>query len=407
MSDDQDYETDSDMSIDGDPSSGTTPVLLGSVDEPADGSATALDTRIGGRPIWLHPDSPPSAAFAKCKSCKEVMAMLLQAYAALEGTLYERVIYLFACMNAKCRRKNGSVCAIRGILRDETKMEAVAMKQHLAEEKKRKKAEQTAAAAAKAKAATAPSGFDLGGELFGGGFGDSSAMFGSTATPKPAAELSADEPMSEVASGLEKVSIKTVRAKSSNVPYEPWPLHLAGVAYKSYFLYVENEYLSNTEPEINQRFEILQDTTGASGSNDAGGDDWSALPESTSTIDKAFQRFADVVSQNPDQVVRYDRKGVPLLYSKEDAVGKALLGTAGSGGPTNFPPCPGCGGPRVFEFQLMPLAIEVLESNSGMNMAEGMEWGTILVATCLDDCIPELDKNKVGYLEEWVGVQWE
>jgi pre-rRNA-processing protein TSR4 len=37
---------------------------------------------------------------------------------------------------------------------------------------------------------------------------------------------------------------------------------------------------------------------------------------------------------------------------------------------------------------------------------DGMEWGTIIAATCT--CVPNmLDKEGVGYVEEWAGVQWE
>lgn len=52
----------------------------------------------------------------------------------------------------------------------------------------------------------------------------------------------------------------------------------------------------------------------------------------------------------------------------------------------------------------MPYAISMLEKEeAGL---DGMEWGTIIVATCV--CVPKvLDANQVGYVEEWVGVQWE
>jgi pre-rRNA-processing protein TSR4 len=106
------------------------------------------------------------------------------------------------------------------------------------------------------------------------------------------------------------------------------------------------------------------------------------------------------------------------------------------------PPCPRCGGERVFEMQLVPGLISVLKpeslttegikkkkkskkvkqdqsaeerqkeiaamlagksgeaSEEGLEVSEaGMEWGTVMVFGCKKDC--------VGFGEEWVGVEWE
>lgn len=56
--------------------------------------------------------------------------------------------------------------------------------------------------------------------------------------------------------------------------------------------------------------------------------------------------------------------------------------------------------------QLTPHAIAELEvEETGM---EGMEWGSVVLGVCAGDCTPaETEVGGVGYLEEWVGVQWE
>lgn len=134
-----------------------------------------------------------------------------------------------------------------------------------------------------------------------------------------------------------------------------------------------------------------------------------------SHIDKTFQKFADRLAQNPEQVIRYEFKGQPLLYSKTDAIGKLLAtshtpiakitteqGPSGS----RIPRCGNCGAGRVFEVQLTPHAITELEAED-MSL-EGMEWGTIVVGVCEKDCLPRgTDPGEVGYAEEWAGVQWE
>ena len=138
-----------------------------------------------------------------------------------------------------------------------------------------------------------------------------------------------------------------------------------------------------------------------------------------STIDKAFQRFADRLAQNPLQVLRYEYKGTPLLYSKTDAVGNSLaphqspapsgngkVATVGRPGSTGMPRCQSCGAGRVFELQLTPQAITELEVEE-MGL-DGMDWGTIILGVCGEDCQPKgMEQGQAGYLEEWVGVQWE
>jgi pre-rRNA-processing protein TSR4 len=137
-----------------------------------------------------------------------------------------------------------------------------------------------------------------------------------------------------------------------------------------------------------------------------------------SAMDKTFQRFADRLTQNPEQVLRYEFAGQPLLYSKIDAVGKLLapaveatIQTASSKGAASasqmkMPRCPSCGAGRIFELQLTPQAITELEAEEVA--IDGMEWGTIIVGVCSDDCSEKgMAKGDAGSLEEWVGVQWE
>lgn len=155
----------------------------------------------------------------------------------------------------------------------------------------------------------------------------------------------------------------------------------------------------------------------AEGSGSGGGKEDKEVFEST--IDKTFQKFADRVGENAEQVLRYEFKGKPLLYSDKDAVGKALAAhsengtssnakvtTAGSRGGAGLPRCQNCGAERVFEVQLTPHAITELEADE-MSI-DGMEWGTIILGVCSKDCKPsDVSEGEVGFVEEWIGVQWE
>ena len=137
-----------------------------------------------------------------------------------------------------------------------------------------------------------------------------------------------------------------------------------------------------------------------------------------STIDKTFQRFADRLAQNPEQVLRYEFGGAPLLYSKSDPVGKLfshqqpasgngkVTTVAHSGGANRIPRCQNCSSPRVFELQLVPHAIAELEAEE--EGLEGMEWGTIVLGVCERNCGERgVEEGEMGWVEEWAGVQWE
>ena len=71
-----------------------------------------------------------------------------------------------------------------------------------------------------------------------------------------------------------------------------------------------------------------------------------------------------------------------------------------------MPHCPNCSAPRVFEVQLVPHAIAELEvEEEGM---DGMEWGTVILGVCGSDCGERgIEAGRWGWVEEWVGVQWE
>lgn len=153
------------------------------------------------------------------------------------------------------------------------------------------------------------------------------------------------------------------------------------------------------------------------GSGSGGGKDDKEVFESS--MDKTFQKFADRVGENAEQVLRYEFKGKPLLYNDKDTVGKLLalhaengpssnakITTTGSRGGAGMPRCQNCGAERVFEVQLTPHAITELEADE-MTL-DGMEWGTVIMAVCSKDCKPaDVSEGEVGYVEEWVGVQWE
>ena len=331
------------------------------------------------------------------------MTLLLQLNGELPERFpgHERRIYVFACRRETCRRREGSIRVIRGV---RVWKEEVAKGEPEKEEKKEE---------AKPK----NDGPGLGETLFGtnalGGaaganpFSGNANPFSSSSTPNTANPFGSSNPFSsqpakptapeEANTSLPKSFAETLSLNAPPTqpppPAEPWPAPDAQPAPYS-TLYLADADFETLDPKpntipANARIE------------DADAPEPSALDREAfeSVMDATFQKFADRLSQNPEQVIRYEFAGTPLLYSKKDAVGALLSKGA-------MPRCGNCGRRRVFEVQLTPNAIAELEADD--LSLEGMEWGTVIVGVCEADCRPRVTEvGETGYLEEWAGVQWE
>ncbi|KAI0594237.1 programmed cell death protein 2 [Biscogniauxia sp. FL1348] len=401
-----------------------TNVLLGYASkDPEDDSIT----RLGGRPDWLDESSPPSAALARCKICKDLMVLLLQLNGELPDRFpgHERRLYVFACRKKGCRRREGSVRALRGV--------RVAPGSQEAPPAGKSQNKQNGSAEGGQTKPAPPS--NLGETLFGaqtlGGTNPFSANpfatasssagsnpFASTSSPAPPPPTQqpatpADEPtksspdsttstQTQIRS-LPKTFAETLSLNNNPPPHspsppEPWPpLPSLPPPYPiSYLSDAEYETLDACGPAPASQRTVQTDLDPTPTSSDTPSLDRDVFE---SSMDAAFQRFADRVSQNPEQCIRYEFGGAALLYSRADAVGQRLSNNSG-----NMPRCGACGAPRVFEVQLCPRAIVELEAEE-MSL-DGMDWGTVIVGVCERDCVPEGD-GEVAYVEEWVGVQWE
>ncbi|KAK0384374.1 hypothetical protein NLU13_7155 [Sarocladium strictum] len=385
-----------------------TSVLLGYASKEADEDTVS---KLGGYPEWLDTEAPPTAGFARCKVCKSMMTLLLQLNGELPEKFpdHERRLYVFACRKASCRRKAGSIRALRGV---RTWKEDQVPKVSTSE------IDMTTEEAQPEKKDPAPA---LGNALFGGktplGGSSGANPFSSNVNPfsttlatanpfstsaQPPSPFASPPPAQaktkkEAEESLPKTFAETLSLnttpKEPPPPAEPWPaIDDLPQAYPTLYLAdADFETLDPTPTNVpeNARME------------DADAAEPSALDREAfeSAMDSTFQKFADRMSQNPEQVIRYEHGGVPLLYSKTDEVGKKL--TKGT-----MPGCSNCGGRRTFEVQLTPHAITELEADD-MSL-DGMEWGTIIVGVCERDCLPaSVEVGQAGYVEEWAGVQWE
>ncbi|KAI9677759.1 MAG: hypothetical protein M1829_002531 [Trizodia sp. TS-e1964] len=387
-----------------------TNVLLGYASkEPTDDAFSQL----GGFPSWLNPENPPLMSLAKCKSCNTVMALLLQ----LNGDLpdhfpgHERRLYIFTCRGKSCRRREGSIRALRGVNLEPLQHQQAPKLENSPPPQKQE---------------TAASQVNLGTALFGMGaspagipinpfssnssslthnpnpFSSSSnpTTIKSTPPPNPPDPTTTPPtaPLHETFSSALKLSLPPTPPINQN----PWPaLFVSSPPFPSYHLDADYESVSNP-PSPPTRATPLESSTLSEKDDPA---------TYESPLDSVFQRFASRLAQNPLQVLRYEFRGHPLLYSKSDSVGVQLSRHSSHARVTvqraQFPACASCGAERVFEMQLTPQAIAELEAEETAGFGEGLEWGTVIVGVCSKDCVPRDAGPGGGYLEEWVGVQWE
>jgi pre-rRNA-processing protein TSR4 len=371
---------------------------------------------------------------AKCKVCNGLLSLLLE----LNGDLpeqfpgHERRLYIWICKRKTCRRKEGSARGIRGV----RVAKGAGAKAAVAAEKKVVEPQATplpqlgeSLFGVKNGAATRAPGNPFANPFASNGAGNAPANpfspagaatnpFASTA---PTIAVTREQTSDEASTTLPETFASKVRLSSppptsqAARPHEPWPAESDfPPPYPQYYLDAEYETLdAPLKPQIPENTRMDVDTDGGG----AGGKEDKEVFESS--LDKTFQKFADRVGQNPEQVIRYEYRGKPLLYSDRDSVGKLLaphsenaassnakVTTSGSRGGGGMVRCPSCGADRVFEVQLTPHAITELEADD-MGI-DGMEWGSILLGVCSKDCKPsDVSEGEVGYLEEWVGVQWE
>lgn len=356
-----------------------------------------------------------------------MMALLLQ----LNGDLperfptHERRLYIFACKSKPCRRKEGSIRAIRAVRASKATTG--------------KEEETSSSTAPPQEAAQKPPLQNLGNTLFNSKptpptYGNSNPFSTSTApTPtsfSPTNPFSAPQNTSIAskpaqtpridnlpATFAQKIRLSSPSLDPSQPPL-PWPPESTfPPAYPSYYLDADFETLDAPSlTESSSRHAKLDEDQPSIANGDD--DDAEAFE---SPLDKTFHRFADRLAQNPLQVLRYEFGGSPLLYSKSDAVGKLFAHPPAPGNSTNqkistanrnpaptaeIPPCKNCQAERLFELQLTPQAIAELEVD--YEGIEGMEWGSVVLGVCGRDCEAKgVRKGEVGWVEEWMGVQWE
>ncbi|TFK51694.1 hypothetical protein OE88DRAFT_1698786 [Heliocybe sulcata] len=431
-----------------------TSVLLGLPDGPVNSIDDLSDvavSRMGGHPAFLT--SPePDVSSSQCKMCSNPMELLVQIWCPFEDSPMDRALYVWACARGECQKKDGSIRAWRNL-----RYNAEYARKLEAKLERRRKQEEARKTAGKAKEASkvnpfkisgssgAPGAFGLGSQVFGGEnpFSSDSPVSGKSADDHEEENESVEEDPDDgsEASSTSSESLVTALA-STTLDDSPWP---AMPAYKPIYLNTTSEYLPPPPKTKVPAGAQVVDPDREDGKNKDKDMAWmSEAYENSMEVDHVFERFMTRVGYEGKQCVRYDLGGTPLPFSHDKTFDKLFpsptnnLISVTKGDftvqtpqkrvytPSALQKCPSCGGERTFECQLMPNLINIL--NTGEEGApkgklseeerkkevekalknavgrRGMEWGTVMVFSCKNDCCPE---KKGNWAEELVLVQWD
>ncbi|CAM6114859.1 unnamed protein product [Calypogeia fissa] len=366
-------------------------------------------TKIGGYPDW--PSSLQHALlrdeFLKCAVCGGWLGLVAQVHAPLAALIHtkqlnDRTIYIFGCPSEGCGVDPACWRTIR-VQREHSKETDAC--QLGTEGPDSAPLENSRLCTESSSANHEPSSADWwedenswGGESQGG---DASASPNSedflnlselaaslTEAGQLAAENSHEEPPSSKSNGSGKIISRGDGGQGSiqtNVPIPKFPLPVL----PCFYIYFDGESTSSSSSSVPA--DALQATSRnpieESGEHSAEvweGEEYE--PDRALFVDKTYLRFKKHLDLSPNQCFRYSFGG-QVLWAVEDeddvALGK----------------CGGCGGPRVFEMQLMsPLLYFLQEASKNdsapmSNSLDEWDWFTLIVATCAQSCSQKADET--------------
>lgn len=314
--------------------------------------STFVTNKVGGTP-----DVPPqvSRPCPRCSRCGAALFHVVQVYCPLEASPYHRTLNLFACPEEDCSGRSESWRVLRS-----QSLEADTLIHPTPPHEPSLSATDWCESAD-------DWGMDEGqGDDRRGG--NMKQQTQDKTTPNGTQETPAADEM-DVSSKLEELHLGSSEDDSP--------------CFRPYFIsVVEESDLFGEEYDLAHAQELLRDYEKREGvavrelddCEDAGGGVEKYEKTKARHGDAIFLRFMKKISVCPEQVLRYCRGGKPLFIAEPPANMSEVVSTCGS-----------CGGPRTFELQLMPALVSFLQGK-GNSSGTQLEFGTVLVYTCLNSC---------------------
>ncbi|PWY99509.1 hypothetical protein BCV70DRAFT_201075 [Testicularia cyperi] len=397
---DDGYDSDSGSEFD------ASDVQLGLADGPleAEDEQNPLVSRIGGRAAWLPMRSTPPMETALCKTCNQEMQLLVQIFAPLEGSAFDRCLMVWGCARAMCQRTDASSLRVIRILKHNPRWAAKLEKQKAKREAREKLRQEREAAAEKLRkeqeerakvnpfssGANAAAGAGLGGMLFGGSDSNPfAAAPASEAKPTdsttPAAAASSEAPDSDEdeddysESEEESESERLAEELAIKSALESNPVSAAWVKNSSHYpaLYLntipEPSSSSRSKKLSAQEAELLKNSSQASGvdldENELKGFAKEGYEKMLlDGIDDTFERFVKRVSVEGRQVVRYEFGGEPIPFHAKGVMYNTLW--------------PKANDRKAVPGEQVAVTKSQFKTNAAIQDAEGREYSDSRIPAC-------------------------
>ncbi|XP_054245786.1 programmed cell death protein 2-like [Indicator indicator] len=340
--------------------------------------------KLGGSADWVpsvRPDCP------RCGVCGGALAHLVQVYCPLEGSPSHRVANVFACAGKGCSGAPQSWKVLRSqyLQSQEKETQNCSINQKQASNCAAKDWFDEADDWGDCDGAESPASVSL--QMLGLNEAVSSSLSRELECASQFQQLC----LSEATDGPHSLnthppdSQAMVMATQSSAPMFQ-PFYISVVDEEDYTGFPDTDHADKLLKEYQQREGV--DVEQLVSESFAGeGDSEKYEKSEVKGRDHTFHKFMKRVSVCPEQILRYSRGGQPLFITCP---------------PVNIekgvPACSTCGGSRVFEFQLMPALVSMLQSDSDLSV----EFGTVLIYTCERSCWPP---NHQTPLEEFIFVQ--
>lgn len=327
-------------------------VLLGFKDAALEDKSSSWDvSKIGGLP-----DPPPhvTLSFPACPLCSAPLCHVVQVYCPLEGSLFHRVIHVFACRRKSCWGKPESWVAFR----------SQSLEGHNPQVTEVSSQQEN-------KMVTT----DWCDEADNWGMDDNDAESLIAPAVSHGASEPTEVPSTDWTSQLQNLSLSDASqtVQSNDI-------------FRSYYMAVAEEEECEWDADLHHARRLLQEYekreasfVEQSESCDVKGVGEKYEKSDLESRDLMFYKFLKKIAPCQQQILRYSWNGQPLCISPLDATPQPQ-------------PCPRCGGRRIFEFQLMPALVTMLQ---GAKTDLLLEFGTVLIFTCERSCWEASDRTPV------------
>jgi pre-rRNA-processing protein TSR4 len=344
-----------------------------------------MPDKVGGKPTWLIPENTPFDEL-RCVRCSKPMPLLLQIHAPLSQyeRTFHRMLYVFCCRNGACHFSEPMGCfhVLRSQLEGDNpyylpKTEDELLRDPDGAEYNYKPppnawwCEECGFAASKRCAGCKKAHYCSKEHQISHWNRLHKAQCSQLGTPAPKN------------TSPQKEEQTSVHLAPSPLLFDEWEIVTEEESQQPQ----TDETLNNIKDKLASKFEHLL----------------AAKPEPTEEneseqnincqVDNSFLKFQQRITGYEDQILRYSRDPtvVPLWVSDK-----------GQAQPSDIPPCEYCGGPRTFEFQIMPQLLHFLHVERVERdwTEKAIDWGTLAIYTCAQSC-----DSKLPYCKEFLWRQ--